>query len=99
LKRSLEETRYRWADNIRLDLKKIRCEDTYWIKLTHDMVQRQVIVNMLMNFLYSTKAGNFLANCAIINLEVVQCTVGLVTWLVSLVRSCYTNVIILYLTG
>jgi len=48
-KRPLGNSRYRWEDNIRMDLKAVGYEDMDWIYLVQDSVQWQAFVNMIMN--------------------------------------------------
>jgi hypothetical protein len=38
-RRQLGRTRYRWEDNIRLDLEEIGCDDVDWIDLAQDRDQ------------------------------------------------------------
>jgi hypothetical protein len=49
-KRSLERSRHRWEDNIRVDLKKIGWEGVDWIHLAQDGDRWWAVVNMVMNF-------------------------------------------------
>jgi hypothetical protein len=38
-KRPLERPRCRWEDNIKLDLRELRIDGTYWIRLIQDRFQ------------------------------------------------------------
>jgi hypothetical protein len=44
-----ERPKYRWEDNIRMDISKIQCEGVEWKYLAQDRGQRWVLVNMVMN--------------------------------------------------
>jgi hypothetical protein len=46
--KSLERHRCSWEDNIRMDVKEIRCEGEDWIHLAQDRVQWRVPVNTVM---------------------------------------------------
>jgi hypothetical protein len=48
-KRPLGRPRFRWENNIRMDLRKIGCEGVEWMHLAQDRDQWQALVNMLMN--------------------------------------------------
>jgi hypothetical protein len=48
-KRPLGRPRYRWEDNIRMDLREIGLVSVYWIHLAQDMDQWQALVNMVLN--------------------------------------------------
>jgi hypothetical protein len=48
-KRPLGRSRYRWEDNINLDLREIGIDGTNWIRLDKNMVQWQAFVNTVMN--------------------------------------------------
>jgi hypothetical protein len=41
--------RSRWEDNIKVDLKKVRCECVGWIQLVHNRVQWWSLVNTVMS--------------------------------------------------
>jgi hypothetical protein len=48
--RPLGRPRHRWEDNIdNMDLHKVGCEGTEWIKLAQDSNSWRVFVNMVMN--------------------------------------------------
>jgi hypothetical protein len=57
-KRPLGRSRYRWANNIRLDLSEIRWEGVDWIHVAQDRNQWRAVVNTVMNLKVSYKAGN-----------------------------------------
>jgi hypothetical protein len=48
-KRPLGRLRYRWVDNIKIDLREIEWGDVDWIDLAHDKDQWWVLVNTVMN--------------------------------------------------
>jgi hypothetical protein len=48
-KRPLARSRYRWEDNIKMDLRKKMIDGVNWIQLTQDRVQWWAFVSMLMN--------------------------------------------------
>jgi hypothetical protein len=48
-KRPLGRPRFRWEDNIKLDLREIRIDGAKWIQLTQDRVQWLAFVNTVMN--------------------------------------------------
>jgi hypothetical protein len=50
-KRPLGRPRYRWEDNIKMDLMEIRWEGMDWIYLAHDRDHWRVLVNTVMNLL------------------------------------------------
>jgi hypothetical protein len=41
--------RHRWLDNIKMDIREIRCGDTDWTDLVEDRDQWRAIVNTFMN--------------------------------------------------
>jgi len=47
-KRLLGRHKYRWEDNIRVDLKEMRWEVLDWFHLVQDMVQWRAVVNAVM---------------------------------------------------
>jgi transposase len=47
-KRQLGRPRRRWVDNIKIDLREIRC-DMAWIDLAQDMDQWRALVNTVIN--------------------------------------------------
>jgi len=58
----LRRPRYRWEDNIRMDLRKTGWEGVDRIHLAHDRDQWWVLVNMVMNLWVTWKAQNFLTS-------------------------------------
>jgi hypothetical protein len=50
-KRPLGRPRYRWVNNIKMDLREIGWGGMDWIDLTQDREQWRALVNMVMNLL------------------------------------------------
>jgi hypothetical protein len=50
-KRPFERRRRRLEDNIRMDLREIRCEGVDWMHLTQDRDQWRAVVKTVMNLL------------------------------------------------
>jgi hypothetical protein len=48
-KRPLERPRYRWEDNIKMDLREIEIDGANWIQLAPDRIQWRAFVNLVMN--------------------------------------------------
>jgi hypothetical protein len=48
-KRPLERPRWRWEDNIKMDLRDIGIDGANWIQLASDRVQWRAFVNTVMN--------------------------------------------------
>ena len=48
-RRTLGRPRHRWEDNIKMDLKEVRCEDMDWIEVAQDRDRCQALVNAAMN--------------------------------------------------
>jgi hypothetical protein len=48
-KRPLGRPRCRWEDNIKMDLKKVRCGGMDWIGLAQDRDRWRALVNSVMN--------------------------------------------------
>jgi hypothetical protein len=48
-KRKLGGPKRRWEDNIKMDLKKVRCEVMDWIELAQDRDSWRALVNAVMN--------------------------------------------------
>jgi hypothetical protein len=48
-KRPLGRPRFRWEDNIKMDLQEIGCEVMDWIELAEDRGSWQALVNEVMN--------------------------------------------------
>jgi hypothetical protein len=49
-KRPLGGPRYRWVDNVRIDLGEIRWDDVDWIDVAEDRDQWRSLVNTILNF-------------------------------------------------
>jgi hypothetical protein len=49
-KRPRRRSKRKREDNIKMDLREIRCDDMVWIRLTQDRDQWQAVVNTVMNF-------------------------------------------------
>ena len=45
----LERPRYRWEDNIKMDLREVGCDPGDWIALAKDRDQRRAYVRAVMN--------------------------------------------------
>jgi hypothetical protein len=41
--------KYKWEDNINMDLKEIKFEDVDWVHVVQDRVQWQTLTNTVMN--------------------------------------------------
>jgi CRISPR/Cas system-associated protein Cas7 (RAMP superfamily) len=54
--------RFRWADNIKMDLQEVGCESSDWIELAQDRERWRALVSALMNLRVPQKAGNFLTS-------------------------------------
>jgi hypothetical protein len=61
-KRQLARSRYRWEDNIKMDLKEIGWGGMDWIDLTQDKSQWRALVNMVMNLWVPQNVGKFLSS-------------------------------------
>jgi hypothetical protein len=48
-KRPFGRPRYRWEDNIKMDLQEVGCGGMDWIKLAQDRDRWQALVNAVMN--------------------------------------------------
>jgi hypothetical protein len=59
-KRPLGRPRYRWEDNIKLDLREIGIDEANWIQLAQDRVQWRAFVNSDKPTGSIKKAGYFL---------------------------------------
>ena len=62
-RRPLGRPRYRWVDNIRLDLQEVGCGYMDWIGLAQDRDRWRTFVSAVMNLGVMWNAGNFLTNC------------------------------------
>jgi hypothetical protein len=49
-KRPLGRFRYRWEDNIKVDLQDVGCGGMEWIELAQDRGRWRIFVNAVMNF-------------------------------------------------
>jgi hypothetical protein len=49
-KRPLGRPRFRWEDNIKMDLQEVGCGGMDWIELAQDRDRWRVLVNAVMNF-------------------------------------------------
>jgi hypothetical protein len=49
VKRSLGRPRYRWEDNIKMDLMETGIDGANWIRLAQDRVQWRAFVNTVIN--------------------------------------------------
>ena len=52
--------RYRWEDNIKMDLQEVGCGGMNWIELAQDRDRWRTLVNAVMNIRVLQNAGNFL---------------------------------------
>jgi hypothetical protein len=50
-KRPLGRPRYRWEDNIKIDLQEVECGGMAWIELVQDRDRWRALVNAVMNHL------------------------------------------------
>jgi hypothetical protein len=48
-KRPLRRSRYRWKDNIKMDLQEVEWQGMDWIDLSQDRDRRRAVVNAVMN--------------------------------------------------
>jgi len=48
-KRPLGRPRFRWEDNIKMDLQEVECGDMDWIELAQDREGWRALVNAIMN--------------------------------------------------
>jgi hypothetical protein len=62
-KRPLGRPRFRWVDNIKMDLRQKGWDGMDWINLAQDRDQWRTLVNTVMNFLVPYDAGKFLRSC------------------------------------
>jgi hypothetical protein len=49
-KRPLGRPRYRWEDNIKMDLQEVGCGSIGWIELAQDRDRWRTLVNAVVNF-------------------------------------------------
>jgi hypothetical protein len=59
---NLGRPKYRWEDNIGMDLQEVGCGGMDWIGLAQDRDSWRVIVNAVMNLRVQISAGNFLTS-------------------------------------
>ena len=62
-RRPLGIPRRRWEDNIRMDLREVRCGCVDWIKLAQDRDRWRALVSAVMNHRVPYNVGNFLTSC------------------------------------
>jgi hypothetical protein len=48
-KKPLGRHRYKWEDNIKMDLQEVGCGDVDWIELPQDRDRWRAVVNAVMN--------------------------------------------------
>jgi len=61
-KRPLGRPRYRWEDNIKMDLQEVGCGGVDWIELAQDRDRWRALVTAVMNIPAPQSAGNFLTD-------------------------------------
>jgi hypothetical protein len=66
-KRLVRRLRNRWEDNIKINLKKIKCDNVDWFHLSSNWEQGQILVNSVMKLWVPYRAGNFLTIWTTIN--------------------------------
>jgi hypothetical protein len=66
-KRPLGRPRYRWVDNIKMDLSKIGWDSMDWIDLAQNRDQWRALLSMVMNLWVPQNAGKFLSSCTIVS--------------------------------
>jgi hypothetical protein len=64
-KRPLGRPRYRWVDNIKMDLREIGWNGMDWIDLAQDRDRWRALVKTVMNLRVPENAGKFLSSCTI----------------------------------
>jgi hypothetical protein len=57
--------RRRWVDNIKMDLREIRCDGLDWSDMAQDRDQWRTLVNTIFNLRVPWNAGKFLSGCTI----------------------------------
>jgi hypothetical protein len=62
-KRPLGRSRYRWVDNVRMDLQEVGCGYMDWIGLAQDKDRWQTLVSVVMNLRVPRNVGNFPTSC------------------------------------
>jgi hypothetical protein len=61
-RRPLRRPRYRWEDNIKIDLTEMEWTGMDWINLVQDRDRWQALVDMVMNLQVPQKVGNFFSS-------------------------------------
>jgi hypothetical protein len=61
-KRLLRRPRYRWEDNIRIDLREKGWEGVDWMHLAQERVQWEVLAITVVNLSVPQKAGSYLTS-------------------------------------
>jgi hypothetical protein len=61
-KRPLRRPRYRWEDNIKMDLQEVGLEGMDWIDLVQDRDRWQALVNGVTNLQVPLNEGDFLTS-------------------------------------
>jgi hypothetical protein len=59
----LGRTRFRWVDNIKMDLRETGWGGMYWIDVAQDRDQWRALVSMVMNLRVPYNAGKFFSRC------------------------------------
>jgi len=59
-RRPLGRPRYRWVDNIRMDLQEVGCGYMDWIGMAQDRDRWRTLLSAVMNLRVSVKCGEFL---------------------------------------
>jgi hypothetical protein len=62
-RRPLGRSRHRWEDNIRMDIREVRCRCVDWMELAQDRDSWRALVSVVMNLWVPQNAGNFLTSC------------------------------------
>jgi hypothetical protein len=57
--------KWRWANNIKMDLREIGWDSMDWTDVAQDRDQWRALVNTVMNFRVPKNAGNFLSSYTI----------------------------------
>jgi len=61
-KRSLERSRSRWEDNIKVDLQEVGFGSMGWVELAQGRDSWRALVNVVLNLRVPQKVGNFLTS-------------------------------------
>jgi hypothetical protein len=62
-KRQLGRPRYRWEDNIKMDLQEVGCAGMDWIELAQDRERWRALVDAVINLRVPLNEVNFLISC------------------------------------